>query len=445
MPFFREKYLPFTCGYSYDVEIPVNTCSHENTETRDAAAASCTKDGYTGDIWCTDCEQKILTGEGIPAKGHHGGMATCTQKAECELCHERYGSVDPDNHQETTVKFKKAATCTVDGYTGDIYCKECGELLEEGKVIESKGHIWNSSYSIDKKATCSEEGSKSIHCSVCDAIRENSITIVNSSEHNFSDWETIKEATSSSLGLKERICKNCGLSEKKEIAKLNPVLSTPPVSTVIPVEISPSNPVAFASVDKQITTAKGDADQKGSVFNLLQAKGVAKSKTTVKVSWRKVNGATSYIIYGNKCGAGNQFKKIATSTGTSYTQKKLKKGTYYKYLIVAVNGEKAISTSKTIHVATKGGKVGNSKSVTTKVKNKVSLKKGKSFKLGAKSVVQGKKLKVKKHRAIAYESSNKKIATVSGKGVIKAVGKGTCYIYAYAQNGVCKKIKVTVK
>ena len=28
---------------------------------------------------------------------------------------------------------------------------------------------------------------------------------------------------------------------------------------------------------------------------------------------------------------------------------------------------------------------------------------------------------------------------------ITAVGKGTCYVYAYAQNGVAAKIKVTVK
>ena len=30
------------------------------------------------------------------------------------------------------------------------------------------------------------------------------------------------------------------------------------------------------------------------------------------------------------------------------------------------------------------------------------------------------------------------------KGII-AVAKGTCVIYAYAQNGICAKIKVTVK
>ena len=105
-----------------------------------------------------------------------------------------------------------------------------------------------------------------------------------------------------------------------------------------------------------------------------------------------------------------------------------------------------ISTSKTIHAATIGGKVGNDKKVTTKAKkNKVSLKAGKTFKLKAKTKAASKKLKVKKHRAVAYESSDTSVATVSSKGVIKAVGKGTCEVYAYAQNGVSTKIKVTVK
>lgn len=58
---------------------------------------------------------------------------------------------------------------------------------------------------------------------------------------------------------------------------------------------------------------------------------------------------------------------------------------------------------------------------------------------------QSKKLKVRKHRAVLYESSDINIATVSKKGVVKAKNKGTCYIYAYAQNGVFKKIKITVK
>ena len=337
------------------------------------------------------------------------------------------------------------------------YCSSCGqELSREYRELPATGHSWNNDYTIDQEATCTSEGEESIHCSVCDKIKDDSPRTINKKNHEFGEWKTVKEATTEVAGLKERTCKICGTSEQEEIPKIVPsspsvptvpsVPSVPAVPTVIPAEITPSNPVALASVDKQITTARSDADPVGSVFNLLQAKGAANNNTSVKISWKRVTGASAYIIYANKCGVNNQYIKLNTVTGTSFTQTKLKKGTYYKYLIIAVNGDKALATSKTIHVATKGGKVGNHKSVTTKAKkNKVSLKKGKTFKLGAKAVAQSKKLKVKKHRGIAYESSNKAIATVSAKGVVKAVGKGSCYVFAYAQNGVCKKIKVTVK
>lgn len=52
---------------------------------------------------------------------------------------------------------------------------------------------------------------------------------------------------------------------------------------------------------------------------------------------------------------------------------------------------------------------------------------------------------IRKHTDIMYESSNSKVASVNSKGIITAKGKGTCYIYVYAQNGVYKKITVKVK
>ncbi|MGN0153798.1 MAG: InlB B-repeat-containing protein [Lachnospiraceae bacterium] len=201
--------------------------------------------------------------------------------------------------------------------------------------------------------------------------------------------------------------------------------------------------------ENTILTQNNDNDITGSYFAKMQA-GADKLKTTsIKVKWNKISGADGYLIYGNKCGKGNKYQLIKTIKGgntTSFTQKKLAKGTYYKYVVRAYkqvgNQKITIALSKTIHAVTLGGKYGVAKSVKTN-KSSISLKKGKSFTIKAEEV-KGDKT-IKRHRNIAFESSDATIASVSKKGVVKGVKKGTCYIYVYAQNGVYKKIKVTVK
>ena len=53
--------------------------------------------------------------------------------------------------------------------------------------------------------------------------------------------------------------------------------------------------------------------------------------------------------------------------------------------------------------------------------------------------------KIARHRKLCYESSNTKVVTVTPDGLIRATGKGTCTIWVYAQNGVYKALKITVK
>ena len=102
----------------------------------------------------------------------------------------------------------------------------------------------------------------------------------------------------------------------------------------------------------------------------------------------------------------------------------------YKFLVVADMGEKPAVTSKTIHVATAGKKkVSNNTKVTVakKIVTKAKkLKKSKSLLLKAKAKLK-KGMKVKLHQKLRYESTNKKIATVSKTGKIIGKKKGTCY------------------
>lgn len=194
-----------------------------------------------------------------------------------------------------------------------------------------------------------------------------------------------------------------------------------------------------AAADRMITSS-GTEDVSGASFSLLRAKQASAKKTSIKISWNSVAGATRYIVYGNKCGTANKYKKLAEVSGRSFTQKGLKKGKYYKYLVVATNGNgDVLAVSKSLHIGTKGGKAGNPTKVTCKKAKALTV--GKSLKLKAKQSGS----KVKKHRKVSYESSNPAIATVSGSGKVKAKAKGSCYVYAYAQNGKYKKIKITVR
>ena len=230
---------------------------------------------------------------------------------------------------------------------------------------------------------------------------------------------------------------------------------TDPAGTPTSPAGTPTNPAAEtdawgnkllpeAQTEKAILALPNDNDPANSTFSLLQAKATNVTKNSITVVWKKMNGAGSYTIFANKCGKGNKYKKIKTGTGTKYVHKKLKKGTYYKFIIVANAAGQTKAVSKTIHAATSGGKVGNSKSVKITSKNSLSLKVGKTSKIKAKAIPKSRKLKVKTHRKLAYESDNPAVATVSKSGLIKAVGKGNCSVYVYAQNGVFAKVKVTV-
>ena len=262
-------------------------------------------------------------------------------------------------------------------------------------------------------------------------------------DHDWDDGVVKQAATTESTGTKLFTCRHCNATKTESIPKLPYPPGEDPNQTG-----EGGSPIgkgaSAAAAEKAITTATSDEGPAGSVFGLLQLKTTKQTKNSIKLAWTKVAGAKSYVLYANKCGKGKKYQKLATYTGKSATIKKvagakLKKGTYYKFLMVALDSRNTVITaSKTVHVATSGGKVGNDKKVTTKAKkNKATVKAKKTFKLAAKTVAASKKLKVKKHRKVMYETSNAKIATVTAKGVIKGVKKGTCFVYAYAQDGVC--------
>ena len=192
-------------------------------------------------------------------------------------------------------------------------------------------------------------------------------------------------------------------------------------------------------------------------FGRLKVRSVNQTKTSITLEWSKLDGVDGYLVYGNRCNTNTKtykYQKLATITnGRTWTHKNLKKGTFYKYIVKAykiVDGKKVVTdTSVSIHVITQGSKYGIAKSVSvTKIGNKknvskITLKKGKTAQITAKEMKKDKK--IRHHRKLCYESCNTAIATVTPEGFIQAVGKGTCTIWVYAQNGVYVALTVTVK
>ena len=191
------------------------------------------------------------------------------------------------------------------------------------------------------------------------------------------------------------------------------------------------------TTEKTITRQKSEEIEYAD-FRILKAKASKAKKREVTIKWSKIKEADGYQIFGNKCGRKNKYKLLKTVKNKySLKQKKLKQGTYYKYAVIAykvIDGKKiTIAASKTVHVTTTGGKYGVAKAVKLN-KTKVNMKKKQTFRIKAKEIKKDKK--IKRHRDVAYESSNPSVATVDKKGVVKAKKKGSCTSYAYDQNGV---------
>ena len=438
--------------------------------------ATCTTDGKKAVYKCENCDE-TNGGAVIPALGHNYQYFEAENKIVCSRCHDEkkvgtsytvpsgytlvetvppkcteigytlyknsegkefYNDIkSPTGHQygEATVH---PATCTEDEYSVRI-CKVCNHK----DVVTKEGTKLGHSYIKNVVApTCTEQGYTIYKCKNC--------------------GDTYKDDYVKALGHKfpnnAQFCLNgCGTANPNYVAPSQPAPNpTPSIPSIpsIPSTPTPSTPPLTpgenkiansygvdsatakliyiyltqnnissetSSLTEKVMTGtpvKGDGDYKGSNFGLLKAKTTKITKNSVTVKWNKVKNADGYIVYGAKCGAKSKYKvlKVVSGKTTSYTQKKLKKGTYYKYNIVAfknINGAKVTTAvSKKIHATTLGGKYGVAKAVKVN-KTKATIKKGKTFKIKASEIKKDKK--IRRHRAICYESSNTKIATVNSK------------------------------
>lgn len=180
------------------------------------------------------------------------------------------------------------------------------------------------------------------------------------------------------------------------------------------------------------------------------AKGKA-NKNSITLSWKKYAGATGYDVYWSYCDGRINYKKVGTvkSGKLSMSHKKLKKDHEYKYFIAAykmVEGRKIyIARSNDVHVALKQASTTNAASIKVN-RSEIALSVGKTFQLRCSLKAEDSRKDLVSHTSpFRYYTTNSKVATVNKDGMIKAKGKGVCTIYILANNGVYKKVTVTVK
>ena len=114
--------------------------------------ATCTEEGYTGDVVCKFCGEVMKPGEKTKMVDHtpvdvEAKAPTCTEPGVtkgtvCSVCKKVLSAQEtvPALGHDPKLVNAKDATCTEAGYTGDKVCTRCNVTLEKGKDIKALGH-----------------------------------------------------------------------------------------------------------------------------------------------------------------------------------------------------------------------------------------------------------------------------------------------------------------
>ena len=395
------------------------------------------------------------------------------------------------NHSMEKTK-AKAADCENDGNIEYWTCSLCGKsfsdeagttevdiqksTVEGGVIIEAIGHSWGDwtkkddndhericgndanhtgtaahtwdEGSVTTEPTADDEGVRTYTCTVCGGTKTENIPATGESSDS-DEGTNVGSDTNTDTNTNTNNSTNAGTNTNNGTGSSNAGNTGAGNGTTANTAADTNTGAgSAAAAEAAIYSMTSDTDIAGSDILTLRLRSTKQGKNSIKLTWKGASGAVKYVVYGNRCGKANRMKKLGETTAnrlnvTNIEGARLKKGTYHKFIVVAVDAAgNIIAASKTIHVATKGGKVGNYSSIKISNSKKLkSIKAGKSVKIKAKASGS----RVKKHVGLRYESSNPAVATVTKAGKVKAVSKGTATIIVYAQNGVSKQIKISIK
>ena len=406
----EEGEKKFTCSICGDEKTEkVSATGHQHTEIRNKKEATCKETGYSGDTWCKDCRKKILSGQTIAKTENHSWdagkvttKATCTEEGEktftCSICgDEKTEKVSATGHQHTEIRNKKEATCKETGYSGDTWCKDCGKKILSGQAIaKTEDHSWNQG-EITKEPTCKEEGEKTFTCTICGNTKTEKVS---TTDHQHMEIRNQKNPTCKEAGYSgDTYCADCGVKifSGQTIAKTKNHNWDGGVITTEPTCTERGEKTFTCTICGNTNTKKVNAT--GHSYGAYK---VVKEPTNKRKGLKsKTCSVCGKIVY-----------EAIPKTNFSPTDSS------------ETNPDQNPQTSQ---------------KTTRKIKlnrRKLTLKKGKSFRLKVTLTPADSQDK------ITYKTSNKKIATVSKTGKIKAKKKGKVKITVISGK---KKAVCTVK
>lgn len=314
---------------------------------------------------------------------------------------------------------------TLNGIHPDLGVKE--QYLEDGDEIVfhytddytlEHDHVWDSKWNFDKDAHWHECVAMYGKCDITDNTKKGGYQ-----KHSYGKGKQIKAATYKTTGLMRYTCQVCGYEKTETIPVIAHTHKYTWKTTAKATVFRPAKQEGTCSLCGKKQTRNYGSKLKATIKLNVSSITLRRKQTTTKV---KVS-----MAYGDSIKSwASSNKKIVTV----YKNGKIKAGT-------KTGTAKITVTLKSGKKATLKVKVQTAKVKTTKIsglKKKLTIKKGKSVTL--KPVVSP----ITSQEKVTYRSSNKKIATVSSKGVVKGRRKGTVTI-TVKSGKVTKKIKITVK
>ena len=248
--------------------------THEWSDETARVEPTCKTPGHEG-VKCKVCGL-IADGTTIPMdKNAHVWVdyiitpPTCTKEGvqghQCDYCVAREKGytapveINPYNHVNTERRNELKPSC-VKGYSGDIYCVDCGELIlpgyemhqtgicvygihvgyveptctewgDPGKTVcrycgtvmqayayklKPTGHVGEIVPEKSKDATCEESGIRHMKCKTCDEEWDEVLAPLG---HEWVEDKNVEEATCQHGAIMRFHCKNCGATEELEVSE----------------------------------------------------------------------------------------------------------------------------------------------------------------------------------------------------------------------------------